>query len=94
MQGTTPAPSYAVTPPLWYVHSCTNRTLYHAVTLDLATGLYRCDCPDHWHRRRDCWHIRAVQAGIVKPATRKPAPVTAAPAPEGNPSAWLWDPEA
>ena len=90
MAGTISTPSI----PLWYVHSRSNPKLYHAVTLDPSTGFYRCDCPDHRHRRRDCWHIRAVQAGIVKPATRKPAPVTAAPAPEGNPSAWLWDPEA
>jgi len=92
MQATTPTPSYTAPPPLWYVHSRTNRARYHAVTLDAASGLFRCDCPDHQYRHRDCWHIRAVQAGVIKPATRKPQPVAAAP--DANPSAWLWDPDA
>jgi len=47
------------------------------VTLDAASGLDRCDCPDYHYRRRDCRHMRAVQAGIVKPA---------APAPDRNPA--------
>ena len=85
MAGTISSPSI----PLWYVHSRSNPTLYHAVTLDESAGFYRCDCADHTYRHRDCWHIRAVQAGIVKQAVRKPLPV--APAPTGNPSAWLYE---
>jgi uncharacterized Zn finger protein len=32
------------------------------VMVDPATLLYRCSCPDHQYRARDCKHVRAVQA--------------------------------
>ena len=58
-----------------------------------------CDC-EAGHYKRLCWHRKAVQTGQVtsKPRVRiRPLEanvVTAAPTPSGNPSAWMWDPQA
>ena len=81
MQSTTPTPSYTViSGPAWSVPSNSAKNLTYTVTVDQATGLYVCGCKDHEFRRRDCRHIKQVQAGTAgKPRVRvcpKPAPRT------------------
>ena len=75
MDAHTPKPSYQfpvimsvpghtiVSGPTWTVASRSRAGITHSVTIDAATGLYICTCEDHEYRRRDCCHIRLVQAG-------------------------------
>ena len=60
--------------------SSSAKNLTYTVTVDQATGLYICGCKDHEYRRRDCRHIKQVQAGTAgKPRvriTQRPAPRT------------------
>jgi hypothetical protein len=69
MNATTPAPE--VHPPVhahththdrYVVPSSSTQGLAYMVMVDPETRLYRCSCPDHQFRARDCKHIRAVQA--------------------------------
>lgn len=46
----------------YVVPSATKPGLAYMVMVDPATLLYRCSCPDHQYRARDCKHVRAVQA--------------------------------
>ena len=64
----------------------------YVVTVDEAG--YHCQCKGYEYRRT-CRHITEVRAGKYDAKPRlhlKPLPtVAAAPAPSGNPSAWLWE---
>jgi hypothetical protein len=57
------APAYDTAPrSTWLVDSFSTEGLTYIVSIDPATGLYRCGCPDHTYRHRDCKHIRSIQA--------------------------------
>jgi len=61
------------------VPSATRPDVEHTVTEDIETGDRRCNCEasDHPKTRGRCWHIRAVNAGLVKARVRvsqRPAP--------------------
>ena len=74
-----PASGYTVViGPAWSVPSSSAKNLTYTVTVDQATGLYICGCKDHEYRRRDCRHIKQVQAGTAgKPRIRvQPKPAT------------------
>lgn len=87
MTASTPTSSY--TGGLWFVRSAKAQALFYTVSTDPASGLYRCECPDHRHRGRDCKHIKVVQAGGGLPARAKAAtaPALARPA---RPLVDLW----
>lgn len=54
------ANQYMIYPPTWSVQSSRGVRTY-TVSVDPATRLYTCTCPDHQYRQRDCSHIRKIQ---------------------------------
>jgi hypothetical protein len=54
------------------VPSATRPEIKHVVTEDVETGERRCNCEasDHPKTRGKCWHLRAVNAGLIRPRVR------------------------
>ena len=57
--------------PRWSVPSATTEGIEYSVTVD-ANGERRCSCPanDYPKTRGRCWHLKAINAGLVKPRIR------------------------
>ena len=83
---TTSTPTTSYTGPVYYARSDRHANHFYTVSVNAATGLYACECPDHQHRQHDCKHIRRVQAGQVPAAQSKRPTVTA----EQLPGESLW----
>ena len=93
----SPNASYQLRSISYTVPSATREGIAHTVTVtDDGTT---CTC-EAGHYKRLCWHQKAVQTGMVTSHPRvriRPLEanvVTAAPRPDRNPAAFLWDPEA
>ena len=61
------------------VPSATREGVEHVVTEDVETGARHCACEasDHPKTAGKCWHVKSVNAGLVKPRVRvsqRPAP--------------------
>ncbi len=64
---TSPAPAY--TCDTWTVPSASTPGLAYLVSIDLQTSLFRCGCPDHESRQRDCKHSRQIYGRLgIRPA--------------------------
>ena len=81
----------------WQVPSATEAGKVY--TVSVQGNRYPCTCKtEEFNKTRGrCWHVKAVIAGAItsKPRVRiRPLEanvVAAAPAPAGNPSAWLYE---
>ena len=96
MTTTAPVTPYEIRSIVYHVPSASQPGTTHLVSV-ADTG-WMCSCRDFQYRghQRPCRHIRTAREGLAgKPVVRvHPFTMAAALAPSGNPSAWLWDPEA
>jgi hypothetical protein len=76
-----PIPGYTFGAPVWTVPSASAKGMTYTVTVDPTSLLYVCGCKDYTYRRRDCRHIKTVQAGAAgKPRVRvRPVPPVSRP---------------
>ena len=51
------------------VPSATTAGITYTVTVDPSTGLMECACKGASYGH-DCWHKKAIRAGVVKPRVR------------------------
>ena len=90
----SPQASYQLVRMSWNVPSATEPGKTYTVTV--WDNRYSCTCTAG-HYKRLCWHRKAVQTGQVtsKPRVRirplEATVVAAAPAPEKNPAAFLYE---
>jgi hypothetical protein len=78
MPSQTPQQAYRIGTPRWTVPSATTEDTEYTITVD-ANGERQCNCEASQYpkTRGRCWHLKAVNAGLVKPRIRvsqRPAP--------------------
>lgn len=81
MVTTNPQSQLSMSAPRWTVPSATTGGTKYEITVD-ANGERQCNCQanDYAKKRGRCWHLKAVNAGLVKPRIRvsqrpRPAPL-------------------
>lgn len=79
MSAQIPQPKHIIRSITYAVPSATREGVEHVVTEDVESGRRACTCEasDHPKTAGKCWHLRAVNAGMVKPRVRvsqRPAP--------------------
>jgi hypothetical protein len=67
----TPTTAYTMSAPRWTVPSATTEATKYEITVD-QNGERVCNCPanDYPKTRGKCWHLKAVNAGLVKARIR------------------------
>lgn len=88
MQPTNPQIQHTMSNPRWSVPSATTEGTGYTITVD-ANGERVCSCKanDYPKTRGKCWHLKAVNAGLVKPRIRvsqRPASKVAPKTPENR----------
>jgi hypothetical protein len=73
-----PQPEFSMSPPRWTVPSATTEGTEYEVTVD-QNGERVCPCPASQYPKTKgkCWHLKAVQSGVIKPrvrVTQRPTP--------------------
>lgn len=73
-----PQPEFSMSAPRWPVPSATTEGAEYEITVD-QNGERVCNCQASQYpkTRGRCWHLKAVNAGLVKPRVRvsqRPAP--------------------
>ena len=72
MTAQIPQPKSIIRSITYSVLSATRQGVEHVVTEDVESGRRTCTCEasDHPTTWDHCWHLRAVNAGLVRPVIR------------------------